>query len=355
LSATTFKAADYGVCLEEFKKRLKLETESNQDLFVLRNVCMSPFQAAGDFLQELAKTFQDVLIEEMGHVISRNTITRQNHSFILHWANDKAFLVYQPYFHNANGRFQAILSADITSSMQPIDLKAASGTVFLITEETNMVDICKDGASFRGTIKISDAVAMDVHVSNIRVIKNRPLDSRWRDNLYPASFVPFYLFGVDGRYFIDHMLVKAPNAQLTAEVSLNNISLDNEQLAGGLLLSILRPEAVMQPGDAEVEAMSKLYAESTAWFSPGKTYDIAVYKDTKSATAHGPGLASAIGNTTPIATGTITIMRDMYVEYKRINTKDFTGRSDHHMASFTSRKYSLEAKAEWRRLVQALA
>ena len=38
--------------------------------------------------------------------------------------------------------------------MQLTDLKAASGTVFLTTEETNMVDICKDGASFRGTIKI---------------------------------------------------------------------------------------------------------------------------------------------------------------------------------------------------------
>lgn len=195
----------------------------------------------------------------------------------------------------------------------------------------------------------------DVNVSNIRVIKNRPLDSRWRDLLYPASFVPFYLFGSDGRYFIDHMLVKAPNAQLTARVSLNNISLDNEQLAGGLLLSILRPEAAMQPGDAEVEVMSKLYAASTAWFSPEKTYNIAVYKDTFDATARGPGLASAIGNTTPIATGTMTIMQDVYVDYKRINTKEFTGRSGHHMASFTSCEHPLEAKLEWRRLVQALS
>lgn len=66
LSATTFKADDYGVCLRDFKKRLELETESSQDLFVLRNVCMSPFQTAGNFVQELADTFKKVLIEEMG-------------------------------------------------------------------------------------------------------------------------------------------------------------------------------------------------------------------------------------------------------------------------------------------------
>lgn len=65
LSATTFKIADYGVCVKHFKERLQLETESNQDLFLLRNVCMSPFQTAGNFVEELANIFQGVLEEEM--------------------------------------------------------------------------------------------------------------------------------------------------------------------------------------------------------------------------------------------------------------------------------------------------
>lgn len=32
---------------------------------MLRNVCMSPFQAAGDFVQELAKIFQETLEKEV--------------------------------------------------------------------------------------------------------------------------------------------------------------------------------------------------------------------------------------------------------------------------------------------------
>ena len=65
LSATTFKAAEYGECVKHFKERLELETDSNQDLFVLRNVVMSPFQTAGNFVQKIADIFQGVLEEEM--------------------------------------------------------------------------------------------------------------------------------------------------------------------------------------------------------------------------------------------------------------------------------------------------
>lgn len=65
LSATTFKVAEYGVCVQHFKERLQLETDSDQDLFVLRNVVMSPFQTAGNFVQELADIFQGVMEEEM--------------------------------------------------------------------------------------------------------------------------------------------------------------------------------------------------------------------------------------------------------------------------------------------------
>lgn len=65
LSSTTFKMDEYGACATHFRERMGLETESNQDLFVLRNVVMSPFQTAGDFVQDLAKIFQTVLEEEM--------------------------------------------------------------------------------------------------------------------------------------------------------------------------------------------------------------------------------------------------------------------------------------------------
>jgi hypothetical protein len=51
-----------------------LETASLQDLFVLRNVVMSPFQAAGNFVLELANIFQEVLEEEVKVCIRWNDL-----------------------------------------------------------------------------------------------------------------------------------------------------------------------------------------------------------------------------------------------------------------------------------------
>lgn len=65
LSATTLEMGAYGDCAINFKKRMGLETDSHQDLFVLRNVVMSPFQTTGNFVQQLADTFKQTLEREM--------------------------------------------------------------------------------------------------------------------------------------------------------------------------------------------------------------------------------------------------------------------------------------------------
>ena len=65
ISSSTFEYEHYGECVQHFKERLGLEIESQQDLFVLRNVVMTPFQTAGGFVQTIANIFQDVLVEEM--------------------------------------------------------------------------------------------------------------------------------------------------------------------------------------------------------------------------------------------------------------------------------------------------
>jgi len=61
LSSTILKADDYGDCLKRLKERAGLETESGRDLFVLRNVVMSPFQAGADFVAKIAETFKEVM------------------------------------------------------------------------------------------------------------------------------------------------------------------------------------------------------------------------------------------------------------------------------------------------------
>lgn len=47
------------------RSRLGLETESKQALFVLRHVVMSPFQGAGNFVEDICKIFQKTLEEEI--------------------------------------------------------------------------------------------------------------------------------------------------------------------------------------------------------------------------------------------------------------------------------------------------
>ncbi|KAI0766192.1 PLP-dependent transferase [Trametes elegans] len=351
LSSTTFAYKDYRDCVQHYKKRMGLETESRQDLFLLRNVVMSPFQTAGNFVQKLADTFQKVLVEEMEHVVARNTITPQTHSFILQGVdgNGRAYLTYCPYFYNANSRFQVILSVALEDV-----LGGATNILpcYLNTEEDTTVDnVCRDGAAFGASVvqHADDMFPSDgkgnvmvgrVKVSDVKVIKMRRLDSRYRELAFPKVFVPLYLYGSGDTYFIDHMLVRAPNAQLSAQVK---IRFDTLPPAGtvekGALLAVDRSEAAMQPVDDA----------SVAWFKEGAELAFQLYDDPHPVDAAGPGLLPRVGSVRPLATGTLTLGKP-FVDITRLNKQDFTEhpRASHRMVSFTSREAHPDTKLEWR-------
>lgn len=181
-------------------------------------------------------------------------------------------------------------------------------------------------------------------MTNIRVIKFRPLNSQWRDTKYPTTCVPFYLYGKDGKYFIDHMLLQAPNVQLSAPVTLD-FSVPADHLTKGALLSVSRSEAAMQPADVE----------SVQWFAPGATLEVSVFADPNASAAHGPGLASSIAKSTPIAKGKMTIGKGTFIDWTRINNQDFTKeqRASHRMVNFTSGAATAETKEEWRHVVES--
>ncbi|KAK7451261.1 hypothetical protein VKT23_012601 [Stygiomarasmius scandens] len=65
ITATTFAQHEYKDCATRFKERLGLDASDPQDLFVLRNVVMSPFSTSGGFIGNLANTFQKVVEEEV--------------------------------------------------------------------------------------------------------------------------------------------------------------------------------------------------------------------------------------------------------------------------------------------------
>ena len=63
ITSTTFTQKDYKECADKFKVRLGLEGQ--QDLFVLRNVVMSPFTTTRNFVSDLVDEFKVVLEREV--------------------------------------------------------------------------------------------------------------------------------------------------------------------------------------------------------------------------------------------------------------------------------------------------
>ncbi|TFK20430.1 PLP-dependent transferase [Coprinopsis marcescibilis] len=282
LSATILKHADYGECLTHFKKRAGLETESNADLFVLRNVVMSPFQANAEFVENVMGGVIRGLVEENVKVlISRNTISPQKHTFLM--------------------------------------------------QGTDRLDNAWTDAPKAN-------VAASITISHPRIVKQRSLLSRWHDPDYDTKHTPFYLYGTPQQQHIDHMLLKAPNAQLTAE----NVELEffdakstksspspniqaqdffsstadlTNKLANGLLVYVQRPEKSMQPFGTD---------STQRFFYPTAEHHIFICDDPFPATAHGPGLALAGSHKHPvIAKGKIKLPLNVFVDCSVLNREDF--------------------------------
>ncbi|KAF8198646.1 group II decarboxylase [Pholiota molesta] len=335
ITSTTFAPDDYGKCLTTFKKRLGLETASNQSLFVLRNVVMSPFQLTADFAGHIADIFRRTLVEEMEHVVARNTVHPQEHTFIMQ-GTDKLFLIYRPLFHKANARQQLIISADMASLQWTRYLNtkdAHPNDVFTYNIPFATIEDIVTNTTIDGYIYRKGTVVEQCTLTNVLVIKNRSLSSKWRDPDYPENYFPFYLYGTSDEQHIDHMLLKAPNAQLMAqriELALD-LPLDEEELGNGLLLYALAHERSMQPfGDDN----------PPSFFAPGAVFQVRIFPDPFSeiATAHGPGLAPNFDAASssveeylnlsaeafqPLAIGTMRLGPDMFVDYTDLNKQDF--------------------------------
>ncbi|KAJ7201899.1 PLP-dependent transferase [Mycena pura] len=312
LSSTIFGQADYQECVRNFQRRIGLETDSMQDLFVLRNVVMSPFQAAGNFVLDLATKFQEVLEEEVQTVVSRNTVAPQIHKFVMQGV-DSLCLAYRPLFHHANGRHQLILHVEIPEPVKgeyQAARRASPGDSFILSTatETTIESILKD-KSFTANISSTGVTIPSVSVSITEVVKNRPLNSRYRDLNYPASYTPFYLYGTPDEVSVDHMLLRAPNAQIASDLVTLDVQLTAEQLARGLIAHVGRPEAAMQPFTAE-----------HMFFRPRASFNVEIFKDANGAEAQGPGLAEG-GEL--IAAGTITLGQMVFVDCDGLNTEDF--------------------------------
>ncbi|KAJ7056389.1 PLP-dependent transferase [Mycena amicta] len=301
LSSTVFGQEDYGECVRNLQRRMGLETDSRQDLYVLRNVVMSPFQSAGNFVEDLANEFQRVLKEEVKLAISRNTIQAQVHEFIMQGASD-LYLAYRPLFHNANGRQQVILHAKIQSEERQQEYQRARsanpGDVYkLATSAKTTMEQILENMEFKGTISGPGTA---------------PLNSRYRDAHYPASYTPFYIYGSPDKTNLDHMLTRAPNAQIISDGVALDVQprLSAEQLLDGAIARALLPEEAMQP-----------FSTKHMPFQPEAMFPVEIFTDTGTVDAKGPRLA--YGGTC-IAKGTLTMGKMVFVDCDQLNQEGFS-------------------------------
>jgi hypothetical protein len=137
-----------------------------------------------------------------------------------------------------------------------------------------------------------------VTLSDISIVKNRSLLSRYRELAYP-DFTPFYLYGTPEETFIDHALTRATNVQITTptKVSLTlDKALTAAQLGVGVLAIFGEPERAQQPPGNSTQRLIR---------SGQREFSVTIYADPHPATANGPGLIDITG--TALTRGTVTL------------------------------------------------
>ena len=161
------------------------------------------------------------------------------------------------------------------------------------------------------TLRSVSAVA-EAEVTNIRVIKDRPLSYGHLDTDYPSR-MPFYLYGTRQGIHIDHILAQAPNAQLSAgEVTFELIEGSESFVAEGLENGLIAvadalPEHLMQPFTPDRLA---------SFFHPGAKLDVTIYRDEASQSQR-RDLCGNLGD--PIARARITLGDNTFVDENMIN------------------------------------
>lgn len=164
LTSTTFAEADYGECADRFKARLGLE--GKQDLFVLRNVVMSPFTTTYDFMPELIQAFTDVVEKEVKVTIFLlNTYFRCTytllfflpfHSTLLHGTRSSQSSIRSWPLGRTNStlcinRLSIWRVEDVSSSSLPMFLKKTSILWRALAAPVTVLRLCKISLLFLST------------------------------------------------------------------------------------------------------------------------------------------------------------------------------------------------------------
>ncbi|KAF4999003.1 hypothetical protein FGRMN_2802 [Fusarium graminum] len=336
LTSTQFLHEDYGSCAHKFMERMGV-AKSNQSLFVIRNVVMSPFPTRQGFITKLMGDFEKVILEEVEECRKRNDPDKKKVKFLVQGSpgSGNVFLSFQASFHSATKRQQIILSASLDDPLQDFHKELTSGnhdTIVMLesVEEVFVKDIINGvNNENRYPMKVimyekdtERCNKSDGTITVKSVVKSRPLNSIHRDIEYPAEFMPFYLYGNEQEIHCSHMLVKSPNIALAASnvkfrPSLAS-SIDHGQslddlLAKGLILGLSEiPEASVQPFAERNRDLAEKF-----FFRHGQTFQVKVWKDPRDSVAEGPGLLEGLGEY--LYEGEMTLGENVFVDVEGPN------------------------------------
>jgi len=323
LTSTEFSPKLYGECAKNFKRRLGLNTEDGHELFVLRNVVMSPFPTERDFIAELANIFKKVVEAEVQTSQDRNESRQANHEFLLH-GNDRVFLIHKPNFHDSNLRRQMVLEVDLPNDVREWYKTLQAQYPHDVLTFNTYADLNKTGElSGYMNSQLTGPILPSFTLTVKSKLVDRSLTGPMYSTSYPASRMPFYLYGSFGsskpEYHIDHALLKGPNIQLSASnITLSGVSkLPNTPLL--LTLDTIR-ESALQPF-ADKNAV--LDAQPSFFFRPGRKLDVSIWRDPVPRTeSNGNRMLEAwekLGERDLVGRGTITLTGSLYADSEGIN------------------------------------
>ncbi|KAK1230099.1 hypothetical protein PQX77_006814 [Marasmius sp. AFHP31] len=332
LTSTVFLEEEYGQCSQYFKGRLGLK--GHQDLFVLRNVVMSPFSTSGNFVQKLMNIFKTVLEEEVENLRNRNEDLTDVQTFVLH-GTKQLYIEYLPTFHKASGRYQVVTSASVPSEIVDKYLSAKrdrpQAQVLLRTCGEEAIRDMLNAKQFQACISFDDgntftSQGFKVDITDVALFRSIHNSVQLAD--YPDSFVPFYAYGIPGEYHITHTLLLDPNTQLSA----SNVELKveppipDEKLKSGLFIFI------DDIGEKCIQPIAPANKRNTNFFfKEGATFNVTVYDN-----VYAQDWQTTIDFTTirgkDIAKGTMKLGPSIYIDNEKLNYENMTEPTPHRYA-----------------------
>ncbi|KAI5818178.1 PLP-dependent transferase [Pyronema omphalodes] len=287
LSSTEFRQSIYRKCANTFKQRLGLEIESGVNLFVLRNVVMSPYTTTDGFIEKLSDAFGKIVDDEISRVLPfSDPAQKKKHRFLVQGGtnkNDSIYLVYLSQFFMANANSQLILRAILDSDSQDVRTKFPDYQFFLETAEEMAFSDLVGSTNLKATLVWKEGGEdknIDSAASNMSIVINKSLKATEREKEYP-ELMPFYLYSngqEDEGVHISHILLKAPNVMLSADrlKMVLNDERKKEELHGvlgrGCVAITNKPELLCQP-----------FEDSQTILNPKEVVEVLLFPDWETA------------------------------------------------------------------------